>query len=171
MPPTGDAARTVTPSTVSEIISTVTVGFAALGGALAWLAWNATTLDSRSPDRLVMELRLAQFSALLLVLAAGIYVGFALSHPDIAGGGLDIALAVGFVIIAAVATTWEPARALTVLALSWGGHALVDLAHAVDLLPSAIVPPWYVTACAIFDVCVGALCYLPVLRRSSAPRP
>ena len=111
------------------------------------------------------ELRLAQFAALLLVMVAGIYVGSAVAHAATAGVGVDIALAVGFFVVAALATTWEPRRALTALAAAWGAHALLDLAHLVDLLPSAIVPSWYPTVCAIYDVCVAGICYLPVLRR------
>ena len=122
-------------------------------------------MEKTAPDRLVLELRLAQFSALLLVLAAGVYVGLGIAHEGTSGTGLDIALATGFFVIAAVATTWEPTLALTTLAVAWGAHSFVDLAHIVDLLPSSIVPEWYPTACAVYDVCIAAICYLPVLRR------
>ncbi len=63
-----------------------------------------TRLDVSSPNRLVMELRLAQFASLLLVLAAGIYVGLAVAHESSAGVGVDIALAIGFFVVAALAT-------------------------------------------------------------------
>ena len=150
---------------MSEAFRSVVFGCAALGLALGWVAWRAVRLDATSPDRLVLELRLAQFSALLLVLVAGIYVGLGIAHEDTAGTGLDIALAVGFFVVASVVTTWEPSMALTALALAWIGHSLLDLAHIVNLLPSAIVPVWYPRACAVYDVCVAAICYLPVLRR------
>jgi hypothetical protein len=119
----------------------------------------------RAPDRLILELRLAQFSALLLVLAAGIYIGLAVAHEETAGAGLDIAIAMGFFVAAGVITTWEPTQALTALAMAWAAHGLVDLAHITNLLPSTVVPSWYATGCAVYDVVVATICYLPVLRR------
>ena len=150
---------------MTEALRAFVFGTGALGLALAWLAVGAARLDVASPNRLVAELRLAQFAALLLTLAAGIYVGLAVAHADIAGAGLDIALAIGFLVICALATTWEPGRALTALAIAWAAHGLVDLAHIADVLPAEIAPAWYPTACAIYDVAIAGLCYLPVLRR------
>ena len=126
---------------MSEAFRAVVVGSLALGLALGWVAWRAIRLDTTSPDRLVLELRLAQFSALLLVLAAGIYVGVSVANEETSGTGLDVALAVGFFVVASVATTWEPSMALTALALAWVGHSLVDLAHIANLLPAAMLPP------------------------------
>jgi len=150
---------------VTESVSAFIFGTAALSLALASLSWNAARIEAPSPSRLVAELRLAQCASLMLTLAAGIYVGFAVSRPDIAGSGLVIALAIGFFVIAALATTWEPRHALTTLAVAWAAHGLVDLAHIVDVLPADIAPIWYPTACAIYDVCIAGLCYLPVLKR------
>ena len=33
------------------------------------------------------------------------------------------------------------------------------------LLPDAIAPRWYAVGCAIFDIYIGAVAYLPILRR------
>lgn len=150
---------------MSEGLRTLAFGSAALGGACAWLAVSATRVDAKSPERLVAEFRLAQFAALLLTLTAAVYVGLAVAHEHAAGVGLDIALATGFFVVAALSTTWEPARALTTLAVAWSIHGIVDLAHTADLLPASVAPDWYPTACAIYDVCIAWLCYLPVLRR------
>ena len=150
---------------MSEALLAIVVACGAFGFALLWQAWQLTRLEAAAPDRLVLELRLAQFSALLLVLAAGIYMGLAIAHEHTAGTGFDVALAIGFFVIAAIATTWEPKQALTALALAWVAHSLVDLAHMMDYLPAAIVPSWYATGCAIADVGVAAVCYFPVLKR------
>ena len=150
---------------MSEAFRAVVVGCAALGLALGWVSWRAIRLEAISPERLVLELRLAQFSALLLVLAAGVYVGLSVAHEGTSGTGLDVALAIGFFVVGAVVTTWEPSMALTALALAWLGHSFVDLAHIANLLPATIVPAWYPRACAVYDVCIAAICYLPVLRR------
>ena len=131
--------------------------------ALAWLSISAARTDASSPARLVAELRLAQLAALLLVLVAGAYVGFAITHETRVGTGLDISLTVGFFVIAAVATTQDPRVALT--ALAFGAHAVVDVLHRGGVLSDNLAPAWYVTWCAIYDVLIAGLCYLPVLRR------
>ena len=150
---------------MTEALRALVVAAIALGGALAWLATLAARADPSAPTRLIAELRLAQFSALLLTLVSAVYVGLAIANEQVTGAGLDIALAIGFVVLASLVTAWEPVRALTALAIAWGAHGVVDLAHIADLLPAAVAPPWYPTACAIYDVVVAGLCYLPVLRR------
>ena len=133
--------------------------------ALALTAWQACRSDPNSPERLVVELRLSQYSALLLLLVAGVYVGLNVAYDNIDGTSFDIAIAVGFFVIVSSAITWEPASALTTLSLAWVGHSFVDLAHIINLLPDDIAPAWYPRVCAIYDVFVAAICYLPVLRR------
>ena len=133
--------------------------------ALAWTAWQACQSDPNSHERLVVELRLSQYSALLLLLVVGVYVGLNVAYENINGTSFDIAIAVGFFVIVSSVITWEPASALTTLSLAWVGHSFVDLAHIVNLLPGDIAPAWYPRVCAIYDVCVAAICYLPVLRR------
>lgn len=138
------------------------VGMAA---ALLRLSLTASRADPSAAERLVAELRLAQFAALMLALTAGVYVGFALAQGASAGSGLDVALAVGFLVLASVAITQEPGHALTVLALGFAGHAVVDLLHGAGTLPSGALPSWYSTACAIYDVGIAGVCYLPIVRR------
>ena len=76
-----------------------------------------------------------------------------------------MALAVGFLVLASVAITQAPGRALTLLALAFTGHAVVDLLHGAGILPAEALPNWYATACAIYDVVIAAICYLPIVRR------
>ena len=133
--------------------------------ALIRLLVTATRADPASPQRLIAELRLAQFSALLLMLTAGVYIGFALAHASTTGSGLDVALGVGFLVLASVAITQAPGRALTWLAVAFIGHAVVDLLHGAGILPAEALPDWYATACAIYDVAIAAVCYLPIVRR------
>jgi len=141
------------------------VACAVLALAIVRLAVIAVKADPGSPDRLVAELRLAQFAALVLVLAAGVYIGSALAHESTAGSGLDVALAVGFLVFASVAMTQDPRLALTLLAIGFAAHAGVDLLHTAQALPADRLPDWYGTACAIYDVIVAGVCYLPIVRR------
>ena len=92
-------------------------------------------------------------------------IGFAVLRENEPGVGLDIALAIGFLIAAGVSLIKEPRQALTIVALAFAAHAVVDVAHRPGLLPDALAPRWYAIGCAVYDVYIGALCYLPVLRR------
>lgn len=150
---------------MTEGFRTTLVAFSALGIAFAWLAIRTAFVPVNAPDRLVSELRLSQFAALLLVLSAGSNVGIAVAHEAVLGVGFDVALSVGFFVVAAAAMIREPRQALTMLAAAFAAHALLDVAHRPGLLPADIAPRWFFVGCAVYDMGVGALCYFPILRR------
>lgn len=150
---------------MSEALRTALIAFGALGAGFAWLSSRTAAIPPVSPERLVAELRLAQIAALLLTLSAGAYIGFAVVRENEPGVGLDIALAVGFLVVAAVTMVRDPRQALTIVALAFAAHAVLDVAHRPGLLPEALAPRWYSVGCAVYDVFMGAVCYLPVLRR------
>lgn len=150
---------------MSEALRTVLVAFGALGAGLAWQAIRTAAIPAASPERLIAELRLAQMAALLLTLSAGAYVGFAVGRENEPGVGFDIALAVCFLLVAAVTMLRDPRQALTIVALAFAAHAVVDIGHRPGLLPDGLAPRWYAVGCAVYDVFIGAVCYLPVLRR------
>lgn len=151
---------------MTEGFRTTIVAFAVLGAGLTWQAVRAAMVPVNSPDRLISELRLAQMAALLLALSAGAYIGLAVSHEAQPGVGLDIALAIGFFVAAATTLLRDPRQALTILALAFAAHAVLDVAHRPGWpLPAGIAPRWYSLGCAVYDVYIGALCYLPMLRR------
>jgi hypothetical protein len=150
---------------LSEAVRTALIAFLALAAGFTWQAVKTSQVPVTSPERLVAELRLAQIAALLLSLVGGAYLGFAAAHELRPGVGADIAIAVGFFLVAATTLVRDPRQALTILALAFAAHAVVDVAHRPGLLPDGIVPRWYSIGCAIYDVYIGALCYLPILRR------
>ncbi|HET7695928.1 MAG TPA: hypothetical protein VFK57_09495 [Vicinamibacterales bacterium] len=150
---------------MSEALRTVLVAFGAFGLGLAWQAIRTSAIPTASPERMIAEMRLAQMAALLLTLSAGAYIGFAVGRENDPGVGLDIAVSASFMLVAAVAMLREPRQALTIVALAFAAHAIVDIAHRPGLLPDALAPRWYAVGCAIYDVFIGAVCYVPVLRR------
>jgi hypothetical protein len=150
---------------VSEALRTVLVAFGALAVGFTWQSIRTAAIPAVSPERLVAELRLAQMAALLLTLSAGAYIGFAVVREHELGVGLDIALAVGFLVVAGFTMVRDPRQALTIVALAFAAHALLDVAHRPGLLPDGLAPRWYSVGCAVYDVFMGAVCYLPVLRR------
>ena len=143
------------------------VGFGALGVGFTWFAIRTALIPASSPERLVAELRLGQVAALVLALSAGAYVGLAVVHEAQPGVGFDVALALGFFVVAAVTLVKDPRHALTMLALAFAAHAMLDIGHRPGwILPEGIAPRWYSLGCAVFDVYIGALCYVPILRRA-----
>lgn len=151
---------------MSEGLRTLLVAAVAFGAGFSYQSLRTAAIPTSSPERLVAELRLAQIAALLLALSAGAYLGFAATHEERTGVGLDIALSAGFFVLAAYTMTCDPRQALTLLAIGFGAHALVDIAHRPGMLPDGIAPDWYSVGCASYDVLIGALCYFPILRRS-----
>jgi len=151
---------------MGEAAPAVVVAFVLIGSGMTWQAVQSTRVPVSSPDRLVAELRLAQLAALLLALSAGAYVGLAVAHEAQPGVGFDVALAAGFFVVAASTLVRDPRQALTILALAFAAHAIVDVAHRPHWpLPDGIAPRWYSIWCAVYDVYIGALCYFPILRR------
>lgn len=150
----------------TEALRTTAIAFAALAAGLTYQSVRTAAIPVNAPERLIAELRLAQVAALLLAMAAGAYIGLAVAHEARPGVGLDIALAVGFFVVAASTLVRDPRHALTILALAFAAHAVLDVAHRPGWpLPDGMAPRWYSIGCAVYDAYIGALCYWPILRR------
>jgi hypothetical protein len=137
----------------------------ALTTGFTWMVLRTLRLPTSSPDRLVAELRMAQFAAVMLALMAGASIGLTAANetrPDVA---VEAAVALAFFAVATIAPLRDPREALTVLALAFGAHALVDISHRPGLLPDQLAPRWFVVGCAIHNLFAAVLCYLPVMRR------
>ena len=150
---------------MTEAARTCLIAFVALAAGFTWQSIKTTVIPVSSPERLVAELRLAQIAALLLSMVGGAYIGFAAGSEAQPGTGADIAIAVCFFLVAATTLVRDPRQALTILALAFAAHAVVDVAHRPGILPDGIAPRWYSIGCAVYDVYIGALCYLPILTR------
>lgn len=150
---------------MSEAVRTFVVASIALAAGFSFQSLRTAAIPVSSPERLISELRLAQIAALMLTLAAGAYLGLAAAQETRIGVGLDIALTFGFFVLAAYTLTCDPRQALTLLALGFAAHAILDIAHRPGILPDGLAPRWYTVGCATFDVLVGGLCYYPLLRR------
>jgi hypothetical protein len=150
---------------MSEAFRTVVIAAVAVAAGFTWQGLRTAAIPVSSPERLVAELRLAQIAAVLLAATAGAYIGFAVAHENVLGVGMDIALAIGFCLVAGFTLVRDPRQALTIIALAFAAHALLDIAHQPGILPEGIAPRWYAVGCAVFDVYIGAVAYLPILRR------
>ncbi|MCB9703250.1 MAG: hypothetical protein H6711_15250 [Myxococcales bacterium] len=136
----------------------------ALGGlvfglALALASIASTRHQCRRGDRApaaALRFELVAW-ALYLVLAAAIYVGFALREGGHGWMPLELGGLVGYTALA-----WLGVRRPRLLALAWLLHAGWDMVIHGDA-PAALVPGWYRWACLAFDVVAAA--YLVRLAR------
>ena len=150
---------------MTEASRTILIAAVSIAAGMTWQGVRTAAIPVASPDRLIAELRLAQIAALVLMATASAYVGVAITHETEPGVGLDIALALGFGIVAAVTLVRDPRQGLTLLALAFAAHAVLDVAHRPGVLPVDVTPRWYALGCAVFNVYVGAVTYWPMLRR------
>lgn len=150
---------------MSEAASAILLVGLALIIGFAWMTVRTLRIPTAAPDRLVAELRLAQLGAVMLALTAGASLGLAAANELRPGIAVEGAVALAFFAVAAIAPLRDPREALTLLALAFGAHAVVDISHRPGLLPDGLAPQWWVVGCAIHNLCAGVLCYLPVLRR------
>lgn len=102
-----------------------------------------------------------------LVLAALIYVGFALRTGSPGPGWLGVEIA-GLAIFGTVA--WLGARvSVWFLAAGWGAHAGWDFLHHLNQAPD-FVPAWYPAWCGSLDLAVAALLAMPLCLQSGPKR-
>ena len=97
----------------------------------------------------------------------GEYIGLVVAHEARLGVGFDVALRWRFFVVAATRSSGIHTMRSTSMALAFWAHAVLDVAHR----PGCCFPTEWRRAgnsigSAGFDVYIGALCYLPILRRS-----
>ena len=137
----------------------VVTTFVLSASALSVYAWRLARTDPSQPQRLIGELRLAQWVAILLAMTGGAWLGLAVRAGGEPLAGLEVSVAVGCGIAAALALLSDPRAALGLLAAVFMAHALVDIAHRPGWLPPGIAPRWFTIGCAAYDVYIAALCY------------
>jgi hypothetical protein len=138
----------------------VLLTFAILSGvAVSVFARRITQMDPMQPERLIGELRLAQWAAILLAAAGAIPIGLSVAHQTVPFGHLDAAIGVAFIGLAGIVLQRDPREALLMVAGGFILHALVDLAHRPGVLSPDLAPRWFTAGCATYDVYLAAVCY------------
>jgi hypothetical protein len=127
--------------------------------AVTTLAWRITRLDPSGPERLIGELRLAQWAAILLAAVGALPLGIAVARLGDATASLDVAAGAVLVGMAGIVLQREPREGLLLVAGSFVAHALIDLAHRPGWLSPDFAPRWFTAGCASYNVCLAALCY------------
>jgi hypothetical protein len=128
---------------------------AAALGAFAAQVWRTET---GTPPRLIGQMRLAQWAALLLAAASGTTLGFVVAAGTGPLVGVDAAIVVMIAGAAALALQREPRSALLVVTAGLVAHALVTIAHRPGWLPADALPRWYAVGSAAYDTAIAAIC-------------
>jgi len=122
------------------------------GVAIGVFVWRLTRIDPGQPDRLVGELRLAQFGSLLLAGIAGAWLGLAVATDSNPFGTVDLTLAFAYLAVAVIAMQREPRTALLTVSTALVVHALIDIAHRPGWLAPDLAPAWFVIGCAAYNI-------------------
>jgi hypothetical protein len=140
-----------TPRVLLTAIVLTTSAFIAFG-------WRVARIDADQPERLVGELRMSQFAALLLAAVGASGLGLA-AHTLVPLGTIDVTIAVASLVVAGAIMLREPRAGLLLAATGLLLHALTDLAHRPGLLSADVMPRWYVVGFAAFNVVIAGTCY------------
>ena len=127
--------------------------------AVTLSAWQIVRTDSRLPDRVVGELRLARWAGILVAAIGGIWIGLSTSRPDLAMAHVDASLGVVFVGLGGIVLQREPRDGLLLASGLFLVHALLNIAHRPGWLPSEVAPHWFTVGCAMYDVYLAGLCF------------
>jgi len=127
--------------------------------AFATFAWRVSRIDVDESERLIGELRLMQWAAVMLAVVTGIPIGLALAAPAAPLAHLDIALAAMFLGLAGLVLQRDPREGLLLACAGFFGHALIDIAHRPGWLDPDLAPWWYTVGCAIQNVFMAGCCF------------
>jgi hypothetical protein len=127
--------------------------------AASMFAWRVGRIDAERPERLIGELRLAQWAALVLAAVSAMSIGLAVAAPPTPTAQLDAALGIAFLVLAGLVLLRDPREALLLVSLGFVLHALVDIGHRPGLLSPDLAPRWFTIGGATYDLYLAALCY------------
>ena len=136
----------------------LTAGVLSLSAAWAF-AVRLRRLEVTDPARVIGELRLAHWAAVVLASLGGIPIGLAVAGSAIPLAHLDATMGVATVVLAGVVLYREPPQALRLASAGFIAHALLQLVHRPGWLPADLAPMWYTAGSATYDLCMAAICF------------
>jgi hypothetical protein len=144
---------------VTETVRALLATAVLAGSGLAVFVWRLGRLEASGPERLIGELRLAQYMALMLAGVGGVWLGVAAVRAPAAFGALEVVLAVLTILFAGWTMHRDTRQSLVLLCVAFLAHALIDVAHRPGWLPHTIAPRWFTIGNAAYDVYLAALCF------------
>lgn len=140
--------------TARVLLTAVILSAVALGVAAVRLGRAA----SGSPERLVAQLHLSQWAALVLAVQGAITLGLAVSSETSPHALLDALLGLLPIIAATLVLRCEPTVALQVAAVALGLHAGVAFAHRPEFMAPDLAPAWFWFGQATYSLYTATLC-------------
>lgn len=133
---------------------------AALVSALALTVstWRLTRAASASPARLVAQLHLSQWAALVLAVQGAVVIGLAVSGETAPMARFDAALGLLPIAAAVLVLRCEPVLALQVAAVALGVHAAIAFVHRPGILEPDLAPAWFWLGQATYSLYIATLC-------------
>jgi uncharacterized membrane protein HdeD (DUF308 family) len=126
--------------------------------ALSVFAWRVTRTAPGAPDRLVAQLHLSQWAALILAVQGALTMGLAVSSESAPGAALELAMGLVPVIAAILVLRSEPSPALQLAAFALGVHAAMAFAHRPGWLAPDLAPTWFWVGQLTYDLYIATLC-------------
>jgi uncharacterized membrane protein HdeD (DUF308 family) len=140
--------------TARVLLTAVILSAVGLGVSAARLARAA----SGSPERLVAQLHLSQWAALVLAVQGAITLGLAVSSESAPSALPDALLGLLPVLAAILVLRCEPLVALQVAAIALGLHAGFAFAHRPGWLEPDLAPAWFWFGQATYSLYTATLC-------------
>jgi len=128
------------------------------GVGLSVFTWRLARTTSGAPDRLVAQLHLSQWAALVLAVQGAIGMGLAVSSEGSPAASLELALGLLPIVAAALVLRSEPVHALQLAALALGIHAVFAFAHRPGWLEPDLAPTWFWLGQMTYDIYIATLC-------------
>lgn len=137
----------------------VLLTFVVLSGVgLSVVTWRVTRTSPGGADRLVAQLHLSQWAALVLAVQGAIGMGLAISSESAPAAALELALGLLPIIAAGLVLRSEPVQALQLAALALGIHAALAFAHRPGWLEPDLAPAWFWIGQLTYDLYIATLC-------------
>jgi uncharacterized membrane protein HdeD (DUF308 family) len=128
------------------------------GVGLSVFAWRVSRTMSGAPDRLVAQLHLSHWAAMVLAVQGAIGIGLAISSESAPSAALELALGLLPIAAAMLVLRSEPVQALQLAALALGIHAALAFAHRPGWLEPDLAPAWFWLGQMTYDLYIATLC-------------
>lgn len=115
---------------------------------------------SGSPDRLVAQLHLSRWAALVLAVQGALTIGLAVAGEASPVASLEAALGLLPIAAGGVVLYCAPVPALQTAAVALGLHAALAFCHRPGLLPPDLAPFWFWLGQAMYSLYTATLCSL-----------
>ena len=129
---------------------------------LTAFVWRLTRPDRAPHQKLVDQLYLSQWAALLLAASGAVSLGLAVAASAAPGAALEVIVGLATIALSLLVLRREPREALLAAGALFVLHALFDWAHRPALIVVNFIPWWWLSGSAMYDVYIAALCFVAI---------